>query len=85
MADEILRDREVGWCPVCERTKHLALITELQDQIVWLEGLLESSRQVNRMWEATARYAIKRLGGDDDTQAIEAYSAAEGYIPEYPK
>ena len=83
MADERNGGEEVGYCPVCERTTHLAMITELQDQVRWLEGLLESSRQVNRMWEATARYAIEKLGGDDATQAIEAYNAAEGYIPDY--
>lgn len=64
-------------CVVCQMTLYRSKIIELEDHVRWLEGLLESARTVNRMWEETARYAIRKLGGgDDDTQQVAAYDSA---------
>lgn len=61
-------------CKQCTDIRIEARLLDLEAEVQWLRALYESSRQVNKMWEETARYAINRLGGDDVTQAITAYS-----------
>ena len=61
-------------CQGCTDVRVQARLLDLEAELLWLRALYESARQVNRMWEQTARYAINRLGGEDATQALTAYS-----------